>query len=276
MTKDQFKVTKMESTRIQPSVEKFTSRLTVMEQHQFKVELIASTMLTPSVVELTFARTDNQVFRFIPGQFITFLLPHASGKTVPRSYSLASSPDESNKFAIAIAPVEGGFATQIFFNLKIGDTLHCVGPKGRFILHEADKPAQYILVATGTGVAPYHAMLPTIAKRLEADNKLKATLLLGVRYTHDLLYADDFISFAKTYKRFQFISYLSRADPLTTSYASTGYVQSAFKELDLNPLTDLIYLCGNPYMIDDSIEQLEKIGFHQQNIRREKYISRRV
>ncbi|WP_419241843.1 FAD-binding oxidoreductase [Cardinium endosymbiont of Nabis limbatus] len=247
-----------------------------MEQNQFKVKYIGSTMLTPSVVQLTFIRSDKLPFLFIPGQFITFLLPHASGKIVPRSYSLANSPGQSDQLEIAIAPVEGGFATKILFNLTIGDELYCVGPKGRFILQESDQPAQYILAATGTGVAPYRSMLPTIAKRLQEDEKLKVTLLLGVRHAHDLLYAEDFIAFATQYKNFNFCGYLSRADTLTKSYQYAGYVQSAFERLNLNPITDLVYLCGNPYMIDDGIEKLQKMGFSPQRIRREKYISRGV
>lgn len=231
-------------------------------------------MLTPSVAQLTFIRSDKLPFLFIPGQFITFLLPHESGKIVPRNYSLANSPGD--RLEIAIAPVEGGFATKILFNLQIGDELHCVGPKGKLILQEAERPAQYILVATGTGVAPYRSMLPTIAKRLKEDERLKVTLLLGVRYLHDLLYIEDFIAFAKQHENFHFRGHLSRADLLTTPYQYAGYVQSAFETLDLNPVTDLIYLCGNPYMVDDSMARLQEMGFSPQRIRREKYISRGV
>ncbi len=247
-----------------------------MEQNQFTVTLIESRMITPNVAHLTFQRSDKLSFVFIPGQFITFLLPHASGKIIPRSYSLANSPEGSNRLEIALAPVEGGFATSILFNLNIGAILHCVGPKGRLILQEAEKPAQYILVATGTGVAPYRSMLPVIAKRLEEDKKLKVTLLLGVRYANDMLYAEDFIAFAKKYKAFDFRAYLSRAEALSPPYQYSGYVQSAFQTLNLNPMNDLVYLCGNPYMVDDSAKKLQEMGFNLERIRREKYISRGV
>ncbi|WP_243018210.1 MULTISPECIES: ferredoxin--NADP reductase [Candidatus Cardinium] len=276
MRQDQFKVETIESTHVTPSVTQFTSTRKVMQQHPFKIELIGSKMLTPNVTELTFRRSDELPFTFLAGQFITFLLPHESGKIVPRSYSLANSPQEPYKLEIAIAPVQGGFATHILFNLKIGDRLDCVGPKGRLILQEAERPCQYLLVATGTGVAPYRSMLPDIAKRLEADANLKVTLLLGVRYTNDLLYAADFIAFAEQYKRFHFRFYISRGAVRSLSYEYSGYVQSAFASLDLNPMTDLVYLCGNPYMIDDSIKKLEEMGFSPQRIRREKYVSRGV
>ena len=43
--------------------------------------------------------------------------------------------------------------------------------------------------------------------------------------------------------------------------------------LDLNPETDVVYICGNPNMIDQSFEMLTNAGFDIKSVRREKYIS---
>jgi NAD(P)H-flavin reductase len=51
-------------------------------------------------------------------------------------------------------------------------------------------------------------------------------------------------------------------------------VQSSFPELDLNPEEDMVYLCGNPGMVDESFSDLKDRGFAIQRIVREKYISR--
>ena len=244
-----------------------------MTQKQFKLKLIGHKMITPSVVHLTFMRTDKLPMVFMPGQFITFFLPHQSGKMIKRSYSLASSPEEPYEIAIAVAPVANGFATHILFNLRLGDELLCMGPAGNLILIEKEYDSHYILVATGTGVAPYRAMLPQIAQRLMTNKALKVTLLLGVRYIEDLLYIKDFLEFEKQNKRFYFRAYLSRAYKLLATYQYRGYVQSAFETLHLNPASDLVYLCGNPHMIDESMKKLQEIGFGRAQIRREKYIS---
>ena len=50
-------------------------------------------------------------------------------------------------------------------------------------------------------------------------------------------------------------------------------MQTAFPELNLNPEEDVVYLCGNPSMIDESFELLKSHQFTTQHIIREKYIS---
>lgn len=246
-----------------------------MEQGQFKIKLVGRKMITPSVLHLAFVRSDNLPLVFRAGQFVTFLLPHEGGRTIRRSYSLANCPEQSYELEIAIAPVYEGFATKILFNLKYGDELLCVGPQGRLIL-KAEEVAHHVLVATGTGLAPYRSMLSTIARRLEDNQHFKVTVLLGVRHAVDLLYVDDFLEYAQRYDRFNFHAYLSREKTLSESYQYPGYVQSAFETLGLDPDTDVVYLCGNPYMIDESMDKLQKMGFGSQNIRREKYTSLRV
>lgn len=247
-----------------------------MEQNQFKCKLVGQKMLTPSVLQLTFERMDGCPLVFLPGQFITFLLPHANGQYVRRSYSLSNSPQASATFDVTIAPVAGGFATNILFQLNLGDELLATGPAGRLVLHETETPTQYLFVATGTGIAPYRSMLPTLAQRLEAHQTMKATILLGVRHTEDILYAADFLSFAEKYNRFCFRAYLSREPAPTLPYQHMGYVQTAFCTLNLNPTTDLVYLCGNPQMIDTSITQLKAMGFGSTALRLEKYTSKKV
>ncbi len=50
-------------------------------------------------------------------------------------------------------------------------------------------------------------------------------------------------------------------------------MQHVLKTYKLKSENDLIYLCGNPGMIDDAFQYLQEQGFAVQSIRREKYIS---
>ena len=56
-------------------------------------------------------------------------------------------------------------------------------------------------------------------------------------------------------------------------YQHKGYVQTGFDNYNLDPETDMIYLCGNPGMIDAAYEILLAKGFTARTVRREKYIS---
>ena len=240
---------------------------------EYNLALKWSKKITPNIMHLAFVREDGEAFSFTPGEFLTFLFDTAEGLK-RRSYSVATIPGNSSEIEIAISYLQGGVASEALFNLKPGETIKASGPFGRLILKPDEPFKRYILVATGTGVAPYRAMLPEIAQRLHNDPDLKVVLLLGVQYRTDLLYGEDFIAFAAEHSRFDFRAYFSRDDlNEQKAYEHKGYVQTAFNELKVNPEEDVIYLCGNPNMIDAAFAQLTDEGFSPKHVRREKYIS---
>ena len=239
---------------------------------EFQLVLRTSKKITPHVLHLSFVRADDAELTFKPGQFLTFLFPLLDGMK-RRSYSIATIPGKANTLDIAISYIAGGVASECLFNLNIGDTVTATGPFGKLILKNDETPQRYFLVATGTGVAPYRSMLPELAEKLRADPNLQVLILLGVQYRADLLYADDFLAFAAQHPRLEFRAYLSRETSELQAHEYNGYVQSAFSELNLDPDHDIVYLCGNPNMIDHAFADLSELGFAPKNVRREKYIS---
>src|SRR5699024_908099 len=130
-----------------------------------------------------------------------------------RSYSIATIPGESDNRLVEIAATEvpGGRATGILFGLRPGDRLTATGPFGRFVPRD-DPPARYILLATGTGVSPYRAMLPTLRERLAGDG-FEARVVLGVRRPEELLFGHDFEMLAGEADDFEFEPVFSRYEP---------------------------------------------------------------
>lgn len=230
-------------------------------------------MISPKVKHFVFNTASNERFSFIPGQFITVHF-EKDGKELKRSYSIANKPGTGNHIEFAAGYVAGGPGTELLFNLAVGDTLQVSGPYGRMILKDAD-PKRYVLVGTSTGITPYRAMLDALASRMQQNPELEVLILQGVQHQEDVLYSQDFKAFCSTHPKAQFRACLSRAEainPEANEYQ--GYVQKLFSELNLNPEQDMVYLCGNPGMIDDSFEWLKEHGFTTQNVIREKYISR--
>lgn len=228
-------------------------------------------MISPHVRHLAFKCEEDTLLNFIPGQFITihFTLGEQQFR---RSYSIATLPGQSQCIEIAAGFVANGPGTQMLFALQPGDKVSASGPFGRLILRD-EHPKRYLFIATSTGVTPYRAMLPELAKRLKSS-AIQCTLLLGVQHQQDLLYGEDFLSFAEEHPNFNFRAYYSReklSQPLPHEFS--GYVQSAFDELKPDPNNDIVYLCGNPNMIDNTFQQLKDLGFDVKNVRREKYIS---
>lgn len=242
-----------------------------MAIQKFELELINSTMLSPYTIQLTLRRTDGAPFDFEPGQFITFLFDHPDGKVRRRSYSVANIKSENTDIEIAASYVADGIATEKLFNMKVGEKYNAMGPAGRLILKE-ESIQRLILVGTGTGIAPYRAMLPVLEQKIQQHN-IQVDIMLGVQYREDAIYADDFLRYAGANPHLNFTCCLSRQAQPLRDYERSGYVQQQFDQFDLNPDGDVVYLCGNPDMIDQSYQYLINCGFTNKSIRREKYIS---
>jgi len=244
----------------------------------FTLRLVDSFMLAPSVRHLVFERADGQPLAFQPGQFLQVHFHYDDGTATKRSYSVATVGDGSapvSRIEIAVSYVEGGAATRLLGNLQPGETIEASGPYGRFCLHPADAHPRYLLLATGTGVTPYRAMLPQI-RQLLASGEREVVLLYGARSEAELLYGEEFEAFARENPGFTFHSCLSRqprAEP--RPHDRSGHVQTVLSELSPHADRDIAYLCGNPNMVDAAFTALKEYGLPVAQIRREKYISSR-
>ncbi|HRQ66594.1 MAG TPA: ferredoxin--NADP reductase [Xanthomonadaceae bacterium] len=245
----------------------------------YPLTLVDSRMIAPGVRHLSFQRDDGGPFSFEPGQFIQVHFHYDDGRATKRSYSVATvqaTPGAPvQRIEIAVSYVEGGAATALFAALKEGESIQASGPYGRFCLMEKDENRRYLLVATGTGITPYRAMLPEL-ERLMATRGVEVVLLFGARNEGELLYGAEFEAFAATHPRFRFLPCFSR-QPRQPARADDrqGYVQNVLPELHPDPQGDIAYLCGNPNMVDACFALLKDCGLAIPHVRREKYVSSR-
>jgi ferredoxin-NADP reductase len=244
----------------------------------FPLKLVARRMLAPTVAHLSFVRDDGQPLDFIPGQFLQVHFHYGDGTATKRSYSLATIHDHAlgpgDAVEIAVSYVAGGAATALFEGLEPGGRIDASGPYGRFCLLPADANRRYLLIATGTGVTPYRAMLPQLAAMI-AERGIQVLLLQGARTPEELLYGDEFRAFADAHPaNFRFVPCLSRGLPAQPHPdVRHGYVQQFLPEFAPDAATDIAYLCGNPNMVDACFETLKAAGLPVPQIRREKYVS---
>jgi len=236
-------------------------------------------MLAPAVRHMAFERADGKPFAFVPGQFVQIHFHYPDGKPTKRSYSVATighgttAPVE--RLEIAVSYVEGGAATALLSNLGEGGTVDASGPYGRFCLMDADTNRRYLLVATGTGVTPYRAMLPKIREAI-AVRGCTFALIYGARNEGELLYGEEFEAFAREVPGFTFHACFSRV-PRAVPHPNdrNGRVHVALEALKPDAAGDIAYLCGNPDMVDQAFALLKEAGLPVPHIRREKYVSSR-
>lgn len=237
---------------------------------QYPVRLCGKSRLSDNTIQLDFEFAEGvpDDFRFVAGQFIQFLIP-TEEKIQKRSYSIACSPESFKKtgvLEVAISLVTDGLASGLFETAEAGLILNMSGPFGVLTLPES-LSGQLVIAGTGTGIAPYRSMIPLLTQHM--DQGLPVTLIMGARHRHDLIYLSDFTSLTDL----EYRVCLSREKTLNKqNHEYAGYVQQQFASLDLNPKTDLVYLCGNPAMIDDAAAQLKEMGFPPRQVKREKYV----
>lgn len=131
-----------------------------------RMQIVDIRSLSDRVMHFTLAREDGGAILFEPGQFCNVAIPGADGE-LWRSYSIATpvvSGKPSQTCDITVAAVPGGAATEYLFTRRTGEVLRVSGPFGRLVLPSEELP-HYVLVGTGTGMAPYRAMLPELERR---------------------------------------------------------------------------------------------------------------
>ena len=217
--------------------------------------------LAPGVRHFHFEVPEVDSLTFVPGQFVS-LKKSLNGDEYIRAYSVASPP-EGNSFDLCLNLVPDGVFSAYLFTLKPGDEVEMTTPLGYFTLRHRDRDA--LMIATGTGIAPYRSILH---KSLH-ETTAKVTLLFGTRYEESILYQNEWEDLARRYKHFEFWPTLTRPKPEWAG--RIGRVQIHLDEA-LQRRTDLdVYLCGLKAMVDDVRRILKQKGFDRKQIVYEKY-----
>ena len=226
-----------------------------------KARLLEFRELAPLVRHFEFEAADVDRFEFTPGQFVS-LKEKFEGKEIIRPYSIASA-QQGKRFALCLNLVEQGIFSPHLFSLREGDEVEISPPLGYFTLRNRDR--DILLIATGTGVAPFRSMLLSHLHELET----RVTLLFGTRYEQTLLYGNEFEDLQTRHPHFRFGPTVTRPSPEWKG--RTGRVQSHLDEaLQANSAVD-VYLCGLKEMVDDVRASLKQRGFDRKQIIFEKY-----
>jgi CDP-4-dehydro-6-deoxyglucose reductase, E3 len=240
---------------------------------KFEARLLAARALTPLVRELTFERVDGAPMAFEPGQWVSTAVPTSltEGLEAKRSYSLASAPDGSPRFEIAVTQVQGGLGSTWLHAIKPDATVPFVGPHGFFTRSAAAGPPS-LMVATGTGVTPLRSM---IRAAIAAGSGAPMWLVFGARREEDILYDAEFHAAARAHPFFRFETSLSQ--PQGSWSGRRGYVQTHVRSLweELNRHCDQAphaYVCGLQRMVGSVRDLLRKeMAIGREQVHTERY-----
>lgn len=228
---------------------------------------------------------------FVAGQYAVLGLPLAEGASDPaaegerrrppraagivrRSYSIASPPAERAYIEFYVVRVDTGQVSPQLAHLNEGDRLYMSDRfQGRMTLDNAvcadGGPPDVVMLATGTGLAPFLAMLrETRMEKLRGKPSRwrRCVLMHGVREEMDLGYRAELEELTRHDPSLVYLPSLTRADESWSG--RRGRVQTAFEDGTLaqagiagDPARTHVFLCGAPGMIDETEAQLIPRGF---------------
>lgn len=214
--------------------------------------------LSDTAVELRL--TAEQGVDFLPGQYVSISVP---GTDQTRSYSFSSAPG-SQALSFLIRNVPDGLMSQYLTQqAKAGDELTLTGPMGSFYLRPVQRPV--LMLAGGTGLAPFLAMLETLAKD-GSDHPVH--LIYGVTRDTDLVALEALQRFADSIDNFSFITCVSDTD---SQHPRLGYVTQHMDEAPLNDGEVDVYLCGPPPMVNAVTDYFRAEGIEPASFYYEKF-----
>ncbi|OAV43924.1 ferredoxin--NADP reductase [Lewinella sp. 4G2] len=227
---------------------------------------------SPTVRSFWIRLPHHERLDYKPGQFLTLELPISERRRDGwRSYSIAAAPDGSNEAELCIVHLPGGKGTTwLFEEAEVGTEVKSKDPGGVFTLPPGPLKNDIVMVCTGTGVAPFRAMLQ---ERLAAEN-VNFHLIFGCRTAADILYREEFEAMAAEHDNFTYSVAASREDVAATKTMATsrGYVHEVYKTLYPKPANQLkFYLCGWNVMVDEAVATLKEMGYEANQVVAELY-----
>ena len=225
------------------------------------------TQLTADAVAISFDVSDNALFQFEAGQYIT-IKNDINGEEVRRAYSICSTNKEG--VTIGVKKVESGkMSTFLTENIKVGDMLEVLPPSGNFVIKGDNK--HIVGICAGSGVTPILSMIKT---ELAKDSAAKFTLIYGNKTKVSSMFADELE---------QLQADNSDRLKIHNAYSREGVAGAINGRLDKNTIQQLLntflpiktadayFICGPGELIDNANELLLLNNINQAKINFERF-----
>jgi ring-1,2-phenylacetyl-CoA epoxidase subunit PaaE len=229
--------------------------------------IISVVRLTPDAVAISFDVSNNVLFQFEAGQYIT-IKKDIDGEEVRRAYSICSMNTEG--VTIGVKKVETGkMSTFLTESVKQGDVLQVMPPSGNFVINGNNK--HIVGICAGSGVTPIISMIKT---ELAKQSDVKFTLIYGNK-------TKDSSMFAEELQQLQ----IDNSDRLKihNAYSRQGVAGAINGRLDKNTIQQLLntfiplktadayFICGPGELIDNANELLLLNNITQKKINFERF-----
>ncbi len=259
------------------------------EFHRLKVKKIVEETDQSKSFYFDISDTLKEAYSYKAGQYLTLKFD-INGNEERRSYSLCTSPLES-ELGVNIKRVKKGLiSNHVNDSINEGDEIEVMTPDGNFVIETAEhKQRDFYFFTSGSGITPVISMIKTI---LEEEPKSTCYLLYGNTNEHSVIFGAELDAMAKKYSG-QFIyqqtlskPHREKAGGLKGLFSKgkmnwTGWIgridQSKVDQfLEEHPKKSIeahYAVCGPGAMIDTIIDHLEGKDVKDEFLHTERFVS---
>jgi len=202
------------------------------------------------------------------GQHVDVRLTAEDGYQAQRSYSIASGPEDAGLLLTIERLDDGEVSPYLVDELRPGDELELRGPIGGYFVWERSSGGPVLLIAGGSGVVPFRAMLRHhVASRSDAAVRL----LYSARSLDEVLYRKELESLMPG-QGIAVRTALTRSWPEDWEGHRGRISPEMLREVAWPPDEHpLIYICGPTGFVEAIAAQLVEAGHDPGRIRTERF-----
>ena len=151
--------------------------------------------------------------------------------------------------------------TAALHNLKEKDVVGARGPYGNCFPLDKIKGKDLLFIAGGCGLAPLRSLVQYVFARRKDYGKIE--VIYGCRRPKDIFYKEEIKAWEENEDS---NVHLTVDEPDETWGGTCGVVCVLLPNINVNPRTAMVFLCGPSVMIKFAIKDMLKLGFKERNI----------
>jgi ferredoxin-NADP reductase len=234
-----------------------------------RAEIVAVTRITPTVCSVRLRPA--QWRPFLAGQHVDVRLTADDGYAAQRSYSVASSPDDTGTLELVIERLADGEVSSYFHDgATPGDVLELRGPFAEHFVWRPERAGAVLLAAGGSGVAPFLSMVRQRARLVDPP---PMALLYSARTWDALIARDELLDHERVQPRLTLTVCLTREQ----AHRATDFARRVDR-----PILDAVlarlgtppteaFVCGANRFVGAVADLLVGAGLSPGTIRTERY-----
>jgi ferredoxin-NADP reductase len=202
------------------------------------------------------------------GQHVDIRLTAEDGYQAQRSYSIASAPEDGYLVLTVQELDDGEVSPYLAEELRSGDQLELRGPIGGYFVWEQSLEGPLLLVAGGSGIVPFRAML---RHRAATGSKVPVRVLYSSRSIDEVIYREELARFGAD-EAVDVRLTLTRAWPQDWP-GHRGRIDRQLLDEVAWPTAEqpLIYVCGPSGLVEAAANTLVEIGHQAGRVKTERF-----